>query len=50
MKPLLPLSHPTYLRRFVRALNEQGMLNGFFPPQPFGPGRVRCNRARLHDG
>lgn len=50
MKPLLPPTHPTYLRRFVRVLNQQGMLNGFFPPHPFGSNRVRCNRARLRDG
>jgi hypothetical protein len=48
---LLPMSHPTYLRRFVRVLNAQGNLNGFFAPVVRNDvSRVRCNRARLKDG
>ena len=43
MKPLLETTHPTYLRRLVRELNEHGLVNGFYLKLPVTA--TRCNRA-----
>ena len=42
---LLSADSLQYKRRLVRALNSEGMLNGFYTP---GEGdNIRCNRARM---
>ena len=56
MSELLSGDHPTYLRRLVRALNEDGMVDGFYSRRGFAildkeaGHNWRCNRARLKRG
>lgn len=48
MKPPIETTDPKYLRRLVRELNSEGMVNGFYAS--IATFRVRCRRARLRNG
>lgn len=50
MKPLLETTDPKYLRRLVRELNSEGMVNGFYATSSTLNLTWRCNRARLRNG
>lgn len=48
MKPLLSITHPKYLKRLVKELNKEGMVNGFYAP--VATFNARCSRARVKGG